>query len=169
MGIFNKLKIVAQQQKRLQSKTEHRRAKLLERLDEQLAMVNALIAGELYTRKRRVLDENEKGQRVLVDKVKRARPWYWTSGAGGCYFSVWYGSKVLALKPGMTAIAVNRRDDLSEIKTIIEAVRLGELDIQIEGVAERGTAELRMKAGASKAANPHFLCAENSRKYKNTQ
>ena len=153
MGILNKLKIVAQQQKRLQSKTEHRRAKLLERLDEQLAMVNALIAGELYTRKRRVWDENENGQRVLVDKVKRARPWYWMSGAGGCYFSVWYGSKVLELKPGMTAIAVNRRDDLPEaIKTIIEAVRLGELDIQIEDVAERGTAELRMRAGASKTA-----------------
>ena len=46
MGILNTLKIVAKQQKRLQSKTEHRRAKLLERQDEQLAMVNALIAGE---------------------------------------------------------------------------------------------------------------------------
>ena len=116
-------------------------------------MVNALIAGELYTRKRRVWDEDENGQRVLVDKVKRVRPWYWMSGAGGCYFSVWYGSKVLELKPGMTAIAVNRRDDLPEaIKTIIEAVRLGELDIQIEDVAERGTAELRMRAGASNTA-----------------
>ena len=39
MSHLSKLKIVAQQQKRLQSKTEHRRAKLLEKLDDQLAMV----------------------------------------------------------------------------------------------------------------------------------
>jgi hypothetical protein len=26
------------------------------------------------------------------------------SGAGGCYFQVWYGSKVLELKPGMMAV-----------------------------------------------------------------
>ena len=32
MSHLSKLKIVAQQQKRLQSKTEHRRAKLLEKL-----------------------------------------------------------------------------------------------------------------------------------------
>ena len=46
MSHLSKLKIVAQQQKRLQSKTEHRRAKLLEKLDDQLAMVQALIQTE---------------------------------------------------------------------------------------------------------------------------
>ena len=146
MSYLSKLKIVAQQQKRLQSKTEHRRAKLLEKLDDQLAMVQALIAGELFTRHRRVWQTNDEGERVLVERVKRTRAWYWMSGAGGCYFSVWYGSKVLELKPGMTAIAVNKRDDLPDaIRSIIEAVKFGELDIQIEDVAEKGTAELRMK------------------------
>ena len=70
------------------------------------------------------------------------------SGAGGCYFSTWYGSKVLELKPGMTAIQVNKRDDLPDaIRSVIEAVKQGELDIQIEDVAEKGTAELRLKSG----------------------
>jgi len=150
MSYLSKLKIVAQQQKRLQSKTEHRRAKLLEKLDDQLAMVQALVAGELFTRHRRVWQTNDEGDRVLVERVKRTRPWYWMSGAGGCYFSIWYGSKVLELKPGMTAIAVNKREDLPDaIKSIIEAVKFGELDIQIEDVAEKGTAELRLK-GAGK-------------------
>ena len=35
------------------------------------------------------------------------------------------------------------------IRSIIEAVNFGELDIQIEDVAEKGTAELRLK-GAGK-------------------
>ena len=100
MSHLSKLKIVAQQQKRLQSKTEHRRAKLLEKLDDQLAMVQALITGELFTRHRRV----------------------WQT------------------------IAVNKREDLPDaIRSVMEAVKQGELDIQIEDVAEKGTAELRLK------------------------
>ena len=68
------------------------------------------------------------------------------SGARICYFLVCYGSEVIELKPGMTAIAVNKRDDLPDaIRSIIGAIRQGELDIQIEDVAERSTAELRLK------------------------
>ena len=146
MSHLSRLKIVAQQQRRLQTKTEHRRAKLLEKLDEQLAMVQALIAGERYTTTRRVWQTNDEGRRVSIDRPKRMRPWYWMSGAGGCYFSAWYGSKVIELKPGMTAIQVNKREDLPDaIRSVMEAVKQGELDIQIEDVAEKGIAELRSK------------------------
>ena len=149
MSHLSKLKIVAQAAKRQQTKTEHRRGKLLEKLDDQLAMVQALIDGEIFTRNRRVWQKNEAGERVLVERVKRTRPWYWMSGAGGCYFSVWYGSKVVELRQGMTAISVNRREDLPDaIRQIMDAVRFGELDIQIEDVAEKGTSELRLKAPA---------------------
>ena len=146
MSHLSKLKIVAQAQKRLQSKTEQRRAKLLEKLDDQLAMVQALIAGELFTRHRRIWQTNAEGERVLIERPKRTRAWYWMSGAGGCYFSAWYGSKIIELKPGMTAIQVNKREDLPDaIRSVMDAVRQGELDIQIEDVAEKGTSELRLK------------------------
>jgi hypothetical protein len=146
MSYLAKLKIVAQQQRRLQSKTEYRRAKLLEKLEEQLGMVEALIAGELFSRTRKVWQTNDEGQRVAISRPKRLRPWYWMSGAGGCYFSVWYGSKQIELKPGMTAIQVNKRDELPDaIRGIMDAVRQGELDIQIEDVAEKGVAELRSR------------------------
>ena len=147
MSHLSKLKIVAQAAKRQQSKTEHRRGKLLEKLDDQLGMIEALIAGDTFTRIRRVWRTDDAGQRVLVDRAKRTRPWYWMSGAGGCYFSVWYGSKVLELKPGMTAVQVNKREDLPDaIRAIMDAVKQGELDIQIEDVAEKGTADLRLKS-----------------------
>ena len=59
---------------------------------------------------------------------------------------VLYGNKALELKPGMTAIAVNKREDFPDsIRSIMDAVKCGELDIQIEDVAEKGTAELRLK------------------------
>ena len=152
MSHLSKLKIVAQAAKRQQSKSEHRRAKLLEKLGEQLAMVEAQIAGENFTRHRRVWQTDENGLRTLIERVKRTRPWYWMTGTGGCFLSVWYGSKVLELKPGMTAIQVNRREDLPDvIREVIEAVKQGELDIQIEDVAEKGTADLRLKAPAKPA------------------
>jgi hypothetical protein len=110
-------------------------------------MIEAQINGEVFTRMRRIWRTDEMGERVLVDRVKRTRPWYWMSGAGGCYFSVWYGSKMLELKPGMTAIQVNKREELPDaIRSVMEAVKQGELDIQIEDVAEQGTAELRLRA-----------------------
>ena len=71
MSHLSKLKIVAQAAKRQQTKTEHRRGKLLEKLDDQLAMVQALIDGEIFTRNRRVWQKNETGERVLVERVKR--------------------------------------------------------------------------------------------------
>ena len=61
MSHLSKLKIVAQAAKRQQTKTEHRRGKLLEKLDDQLAMVQALIDGEIFTRNRRVWQKNEAG------------------------------------------------------------------------------------------------------------
>ena len=53
---------------------------------------------------------------------------------------------MLELKPGISAISVNKREDLPDaIRSIMEAVKFGELDIEIEVVAEKGTAELRLK------------------------
>jgi len=76
MSHLAKLKIFAQQQKRLQSKTGHRRGKLLEKMDGQLAMVQALISWEVFSRNRRIWQTNEEGQWVLVDCPERMPPWY---------------------------------------------------------------------------------------------
>lgn len=60
---------------------------------------------------------------------------------------MWYGGKVLELKPGMTAVQVMTKEELPDvIRSVMEAVKFGELDIQIEDVAEKGTADLRLGA-----------------------
>ena len=74
MSHFAKLKIVAQQQKRLQSKSGHPRSKLLEKRDDQLAVDQALISGEVFSRNRRIWQTNEEGQWVLVDRPERMHP-----------------------------------------------------------------------------------------------
>lgn len=43
----------------------------------------------------------------------------------------------------MAAVQVSTKEDLPDvIRSVIEAVRFGELDIQIEDVAKKGTANL---------------------------
>ena len=72
--------------------------------------------------------------------------------AGGGCFSVWYVSMIIELKPGMTAISVNKRDDLPDaIRSIIAAVRQGELDIQIENVAEKGKLKLGLRVSGGRS------------------
>ncbi len=150
MKYLSKLKIVAQQQKRMQSKAEHRRSKVIEKLEEQLAMAEALNRGEGFSKSRRVWATNEAGERVQIERPKRLRSWFWVS-SGGCFLSVWYGSKVVELESGMTAIQVGKRDELPDaIRSIIEAVRAGELDIQIEAVAEKGIPEIKLHSTSKK-------------------
>jgi hypothetical protein len=69
------------------------------------------------------------------------------SGTSGCYFHVWYGSQVLELKPGMTAVRIATKEELPDvIRSVMEALKFGALDTQIEDVAEKGTADLSLKA-----------------------
>ena len=137
MKHLSKFKLVAAAQKHVHSKTDHRRVKLIEKLDDQLAMAEALIKGEIYRKYKQVWIQNEYGNRVSHDREKRVRAWYWISAAG-CYFSVFYGNRVMKLEGDNTAITVGTSDKLPEvIRTVIESVKAGELDTSIEEAAEK--------------------------------
>ena len=144
MKHLQKLKLVAQQQQRLLTKVEQRRAKLISKLEEQLALADALIKGDRYEPLRRVWVTNDNGERVRIERPKRVRPWYWLNAAG-CFFSVYYGSKLLKLDGEMTAVSLGDRSELPDaIQAIIEAVRAGEPDLAIEEVAERNISSIKL-------------------------
>jgi hypothetical protein len=47
----------------------------------------------------------------------------------------------------MAAVQAAAQEELPDvIRSVMEAVKFGELDIQVEDVAEKGTADLRLKA-----------------------
>lgn len=145
MKHLQKLKLVAQQQRRLLTKVEQRRAKLIGKLEEQLALAESLIRGERYEPLRRVWATSSDGERVCIERPKRVRPWYWLNAAG-CFFSVYCGSKLLKLDGKMTAVSLGDRSELPDaIKAVIEAVRAGELDLAIEEVAEKSIPNLTLK------------------------
>lgn len=127
------------------TKVEQRRAKLISKLEEQLALAEALISGERYEPLRKVWATDAHGQRVRIERPKRVRPWYWLNAAG-CFFSVYYGSKLLRLEGDMTAISLGDRTEVPEaIKNVIEAVRAGELDLVIEEVAEKSIPNIKLR------------------------
>ena len=145
MKYLQKLKLVAQQQRRLLTKVEQRRAKLISKLEEQLALAEALISGERYQPLRKVWATASDGERVRIERPKRVRAWYWLNAAG-CFFSVYYGSKVLRLEGDMTAISLGDRSELPyAIKAVIDAVRAGELDLAIEEVAEKSIPDVSLR------------------------
>ncbi len=144
MKHLSKLKLVAAQQRRALNKIEQRRAKLIEKLEEQLALAEALISGGRFEPLRKVWATAADGERVRIERPKRVRPWYWLNAAG-CFFSVYYGSKVLRLEGDMTAISLEDRSELPDaINSIIEAVRAGELDLAIEEIAEKGIPDMKL-------------------------
>jgi hypothetical protein len=144
MKYLSRMKIVARFQKRMQTKAEHRRAKLIEKLEEQLGMAEALLKGQKFIKSRKVWETNDAGERVQTDRPKRIRTWFWETEEG-CFINLWYGSKMMVIQDGMTAIEIGKRSQLPDgIRNLIEAVNAGELDVQIEAIAERGLPELKL-------------------------
>ena len=147
MNRLLKLKILTQHQKRKERMAERRRRTLITNLEEQLKLVQALIDEKTYTSNKKVWRTNENGERVQIERPKRMRAWFWVNWSGVCFFQVLYGSKIVQLKPGMTVVEAENKTKLLEvILSVIEAVKAGELDTQIEDVAEKGMADLRLKA-----------------------
>lgn len=113
-----------------------RRVKLLEKLDEQLAMAKALLAGLPYSATRKVWIADEDGNKKLADREKRVSVWYWNDITGKFWFELRYGAQKLELAKGKHAIEVGAKDRLvTVIETVIEAVKSGELDAALTGAA----------------------------------
>lgn len=144
MSTLSKLKLSAtKREKAIVDPVELARAKLCERLEEQLEIAKADIAGEPYSKMRTVyLPDASTGERLPKQEAKRIRRWYWHDIKGVWYLELRYGNKTLAFAKGKTTIDVGERDKLPEtIEIVIDAVKQGQLDaILMEARQERGRA-----------------------------
>jgi hypothetical protein len=88
---------------------------------------------------KRTTQTNQDGELERVTVPKRFRACYWHDISGVWFLEVRYGARALKLnKSGATSIVVGERDKLVDtIRTVIEAVRAGELDAAIEAAAKR--------------------------------
>ena len=114
-----------------------RRNKLSAKLWEQIELARGQPTGKPFVViKNRTIKDSETGMRKVVEVPKRLRPWWWISESGKVCVSVRYGSKVLELSKGKSAVEVASPEDLIKtLETVRSAVEAGDLDAQIEAAS----------------------------------
>ena len=111
------------------SPEQHRRAKLIRKLMEQKVIAEADRDGREPNIMQRRWITTENGARAAVDAPKRFKRWWVKDAAGEFLLALRYGTKVIELEKGKTAIVVGNPDELvSTIEMIIAAINAGELD-----------------------------------------
>jgi hypothetical protein len=101
-----------------------RRDKLVARLEEQKRLLDD---PNLIRTVQRAVKEN--GEKRIITREQRVRPWWRTDAAGHVFMSIKYGGKAVEFDKGKSAIVVPSKDKLSSvIDTLIAGVRAGELD-----------------------------------------
>ena len=102
----------------------NRRAKLVERLEEQKLLLKN--PSHVRTSQRWTGKGDERRQ---VEKQQRVRPWWRTDASGQLVMSLYHGTKPIEFEKGKAGIAVGSRDKLpGVIDALIEAAKAGELD-----------------------------------------
>jgi hypothetical protein len=145
-AILNTLKLTAARKTRALPTVVKRRNKLLIKLGEQRMLADAQAQGLHYTPTRyRSFKDADTGARIAKQVPVRIKPWFWIGEKGECLLAINYGSKQIELQKGKTAIDVGDVANLCAVlDTVIDAVRNGELDPQIE------TASVKLREGFKK-------------------
>lgn len=114
----------------------HRRNKLSSKVYEQIQLARSQNEGTVFAPTRTKTVTNAEGQRVQLTQPKRVKPWWFVAESGKCCIAIRYGSKVLELAKGKTAIEVASASALIDaLEAVNAAVIAGELDGQIEAAS----------------------------------
>ena len=109
------------------------RTKLAKRIWEQVELCKAQSTGNTFAPTRLKSYRDLDGVRKTISAPKRVKPWWFVANDGKLCLNIRYGSKVIELSKGKTAIELTSQDDLLKALDIIKnAVLSGELDSQIE-------------------------------------
>ena len=131
-----------------------RRNKLVSAIEEQKRVLDAHQAGTIYTVERHKWMYNEFGEKVMVQRQKSVRPWFFEQD-GGYYLQVRYGARVIKIDGQNNAVFVETLEELGPIyDTLIEVTKSGALDDVIERALAR---KPKYKPGAAKTAELHKL------------
>lgn len=138
-SILSTLKLTATRKLRTMPDVVKRRNKLLLKLGEQRALAQAVAEGRHYAPTRmRTLRSADTGESFVKEVPIRIKPWFWTGEKGEVLLSVQYGSKHIELIKGKSTVEVGTADNLGAVlASIIEAVKNGELDVQIEAASAK--------------------------------
>jgi hypothetical protein len=133
MSVIANLKVVAAKRPNQQPQIVRRRNKLINALHDQLQLASAQAEGREYLKARRRHVKNPiTGEYAEAVISRKPRAWYWTAEDGKVYISLRYGTRILELGKGKTAIEVGDKKQLVPvIEALKQAVAAGEIDAQL--------------------------------------
>ena len=136
MATLASLKLVAAKKPSNLPPVVHRRNKLSSKVFEQIQLARCQNEGTVFAPTRTKTVTNAEGQRVQLTQPKHVKPWWFVAESGKCCIAIRYGSKVLELAKGKTAIEVASASALIDaLEAVNAAVIAGELDGQIEAAS----------------------------------
>ena len=139
---------------RHESEITARRQKLIVKLEEQQKVLEHYLKSEQYVVIGPKWMQNDRGERVLIEKQLIIRPWFFERD-GGYYLQVKYGTRILSVDGVHNAIFVEAISDLNGVLSeLIAATESGELDAAI---AKTLKPKPKYKPGAAKSADIHEL------------
>ncbi len=137
MSALAKLTVKTVTRTNKQDPVQQRRQKLMAGIEEQLKVAAAAVTGESYEVRRKVWAKNEHGEKVLTERMRKVRAWFFEQD-GGWYVQCKYGSKALTLGKGGNAVFVKALDDVEgALQALYAATAAGELDEAIATATAR--------------------------------
>ena len=140
MAHLDTLKIVAKPNFQPNTAEEHRRHKLIIKLQEQQCLAEAQLGGTPYRRMRWITAVDGQGEPTRQQRPVRLKQWWFKDRSGTLLFAVRYGAKILPITKDKSAFEVGSLEQLpTVIKTLIQAVDAGELDTQLAAIKSERT------------------------------
>ena len=162
---LNTLKFTDVKRPKNQPPVVHRRNKLISKLWEQLELAKAKHSGKDFVVKRYKNVKDIEGNIKNIEKPKRIKPWWFTSSTGALCINVFYGSKVLELANGKSAVEAT---DLANVIEVLEILKreaeIGTFDATIEAASLqlRSRFELKIPKTSQKSKVLTRSIAENA-------
>ena len=138
---LNTLKLTDTKRPKNQPPIVQRRNKLISKLWEQLELAKAKHSGKDFVIKRYKNVKDLEGNVKSIEKPKRIKPWWFTCTTGALCINVFYGSKLIELAKGKSAIEAANLENVIEVLEILKhEAETGTFDEAIE------TASLQLRS-----------------------
>ena len=130
VSALSELKLTTQSKPTHRNAVVVRRQKLIERVFEQLRLIESYKSGTSSQAYRTVRKTNpDTGLVELTQTDRKISPWWWSTADGKWYLSIKYGTQVLELAKGKGSIQVDGLLGVeSTLRVIGEAAEKGDLD-----------------------------------------
>ena len=146
MATLETLKFIDAKKPKNQSPLVQRRNKLVNKLWEQVELAKAMHNGTDFVVNRHKNVKDLEGKIQRIEKPKRIKPWWFTSNSGQLCINVFYGSKLVELAKGKTAVEAKDLENVIEVLELLKhEAEKGTFDAAIEAASQQLRSRFELK------------------------